>query len=576
MATKEGCSWEGVEMMGSKTSPTSSDISSSLNIMAGFLSCRNASTDMQSWRDFSNENLTPKHAQQGQGGVKSKGPKTCHPSMTPKGDAGVRDPGLQEQCKQVMHQNDAITAAFSPVKPPLSKPETREGELEPSVALVPVPSMPMSPNYLQLAMDQCGLRFNEWGELVPTNTESPYRFLPTTIGFQTTKAMSGSLDLGVAEELHCTLVAWLRGEMGGTGSLSLLTATTFSLSPSLGLGFCSNSCPMTLAMPSTLLGAAKSNSPQVLLLWTCVFENWLYCLLCMYVGVMFSVQILLQTQKGKCFALLIPSYGWRVECRLSRRDSSSRQRMGCLTWWGKFMSLVQTVKCSPEEEQRLAALQEDQLMIKAEALWRRIAEAQQGIDIQESAPKDSEQGATKRVGHHQTQGSTKAPPSLPTPSLVTSKTMTVGLESKSLQSMPEGDTNQREDASTSSMSKYSPEKRDRSIPRRCQGQGQRVLLLAEKTKQAIAIQTAPLKWIKLYRERLCQMGDSVTLRKTELAEVRVMDATWEEIAALVGQLVSLKHSYKGWRNVVTLATFPGQHQMTEGDPQVGLETLDLV
>ena len=32
-----------------------------------------------------------------------------------------------------------------------------------------------------------------------------------------------------------------------------------------------------------------------------------------------------------------------------------------------------------------------------------------------------------------------------------------------------------------------------------------------------------------------------------------------------GQLEGLKHNYEGWRNVVTSATLPGQHQMMEGD-----------
>ena len=37
----------------------------------------------------------------------------------------------------------------------------------------------------------------------------------------------------------------------------------------------------------------------------------------------------------------------------------------------------------------------------------------------------------------------------------------------------------------------------------------------------------------------------MTLKRTELAEVRATDATLEEIAVLEGQLVSLKYSY-GW------------------------------
>ena len=52
IATKEGTSWEGVEMIGSKIFLAGYDISSRLNIMAGFLSCRNVSMNMQSRKGF--------------------------------------------------------------------------------------------------------------------------------------------------------------------------------------------------------------------------------------------------------------------------------------------------------------------------------------------------------------------------------------------------------------------------------------------------------------------------------------------------------------------------------------------
>ena len=68
----------------------------------------------------------------------------------------------------------------------------------------------------------------------------------------------------------------------------------------------------------------------------------------------------------------------------------------------------------------------------------------------------------------------------------------------------------------------------------------------------------------------------MTIKGTELAEVRVTDAMQEEIAGLEGQLAGLKCSYEGWRNVVTWATFPRQHQMMEKDLQVGLEILNLI
>ena len=77
------------------------------------------------------------------------------------------------------------------------------------MALDPVSHTPMSPNYHQLAMDQCGLRHNEQGKLVPTNTKSLCSSPPTTIEFQALNAMPTGLDLGVARELHHTLVAQL-------------------------------------------------------------------------------------------------------------------------------------------------------------------------------------------------------------------------------------------------------------------------------------------------------------------------------------------------------------------------------
>ena len=55
-----------------------------------------------------------------------------------------------------------------------------------------------------------------------------------------------------------------------------------------------------------------------------------------------------------------------------------------------------------------------------------------------------------------------------------------------------------------------------------------------------------------------------------------MDSMWEEITALEGQLASLKCNYRWWRDMVGWPTLPEQHQMTEGDLQVGLEILNLV
>ena len=90
-----------------------------------------------------------------------------------------------------------------------------------------------------------------------------------------------------------------------------LVATAFSLSPSLGKGFCSPSLPTTLVKLSTLLGATKSNSPHY-------FHSGLLSLrigCVVYVDVMFRVQILLQTQEEKVlphlFHLMVE--GWSAD-----------------------------------------------------------------------------------------------------------------------------------------------------------------------------------------------------------------------------------------------------------------------
>ena len=120
----------------------------------------------------------------------SKGPKICYTSSPQKGvgesaspilrEEG-RDPELQEQCWQVMCQIDTITVASSPAKPLPSKLELKEGEVKTSVVLDLVAPTPMSPSFLPLPMDQCGLRLNEQGELVLTYTKSPCNSPPTTL-----------------------------------------------------------------------------------------------------------------------------------------------------------------------------------------------------------------------------------------------------------------------------------------------------------------------------------------------------------------------------------------------------------
>ena len=67
--------------------------------------------------------------------------------------------------------------------------------------------MPLDPNFLQLTMEQCQLRLNDQGELVLTNPESPGISPPATLGVWAPRALPTGLDLGVAGELHHTLVA---------------------------------------------------------------------------------------------------------------------------------------------------------------------------------------------------------------------------------------------------------------------------------------------------------------------------------------------------------------------------------
>ena len=77
---------------------------------------------------------------------------------------------LQEQCWQVMHQLEHMAVGPSPIKPLPTKLGVEEGKVKPLVALDPAALSPLSPNFLQVAMEQCRLRLNEQGGLVPTNS----------------------------------------------------------------------------------------------------------------------------------------------------------------------------------------------------------------------------------------------------------------------------------------------------------------------------------------------------------------------------------------------------------------------
>ena len=113
---------------------------------------------------------TPKHAWQSQARLQEGNSKstTSAPSQraveeSPSpilGEEG-RDPVLQGQCRQVICQLDAITVAPSSVKSAPSKSGAKEGELKPSATWDLAIPTPMSPDFLQFAMDQCGLKLNE-------------------------------------------------------------------------------------------------------------------------------------------------------------------------------------------------------------------------------------------------------------------------------------------------------------------------------------------------------------------------------------------------------------------------------
>ena len=187
--------------------------------MTDFLSCRNASTNMGPQRDFSNgaRNSNTCLAEPGQ--ATSKGPKICHTRGTPKGSMGVSKPypwrrGQRPRAPGKMSasdcQIDAITVATSPAKPLPSGLGVKEEEAKPSVALSS--PCPLIPDFLQSPMDQCRLRLNKQGELVPTNAKSPCSSPPATLGPEGPTDRSGPGG-GWGAPLHLSYLT-LRGNEG--------------------------------------------------------------------------------------------------------------------------------------------------------------------------------------------------------------------------------------------------------------------------------------------------------------------------------------------------------------------------
>ena len=105
---------------------------------------------------------------------------------------------------------------------------------------------PLGPDFLHWAMKWCGLWLNEHGGLVPRNLDSPDISPSATLGFRTLRALPTSLHPGVAGELHCTQVAWLRGGIQETRSRAPLVVAAFSLSslPESGFVFPQSSCSL--------------------------------------------------------------------------------------------------------------------------------------------------------------------------------------------------------------------------------------------------------------------------------------------------------------------------------------------
>ena len=155
-----------------------------------------------------------------------------------------------------------MAASPSPARFLTSKQGVKEGKAKPLVVSDPVTSWPLGPGFLHLVMEQCGLWLNEQGGLVPTNPNKPSISPSATMGFRVLRALPTDLDLGVARELHCTLVTWLRGERQEAGRLVPMVAAAFSLSPSLRVNLFSPSPSVTHAKLSILLGAKRSKSPR--------------------------------------------------------------------------------------------------------------------------------------------------------------------------------------------------------------------------------------------------------------------------------------------------------------------------
>ena len=278
-ATKEGASQEGAEMIGSKTSSASSDISIRLNIMAGFLYCRNASTNMQSRRHFSDDTRNSKTCLAEIGEVKKQRTQHLLNQHHPKRGWGSH----QNLSKRGWGSHQDLSSRKR-VGTQGSRKSVGMWCINSMPSLLPVPSKISA---LQTRGKRGGIgAFSSIGPCSSYSYESPLPLVDNgSVGAEPqwgkgtgTNQHQEPIQLSACHhwipypECHASR-SWPRGGWGAPLHLSCLTLREnrrswksgfvvfhhFSLSSSLGVDLCSLSPPMTLAKLSTSVGTVESN-----------------------------------------------------------------------------------------------------------------------------------------------------------------------------------------------------------------------------------------------------------------------------------------------------------------------------
>ena len=172
---------------------------------------------------------------------------TCHTNSTSKGSRGVSKPypwgrGQRPRVPETMSASVAPNWCHHwcpiPSKPLPSKLGIEEGDMKSSVTFDLGIPMPLSPNFLQLAMDQCRLRLNEQGELLLVNTESPC------------SSHLGPGD-GLGAPLHLSSLTLRRNK--GNWKSSPIGCHHFQPLPLPGNGFLFPQCPYNLGKAEHLV-----------------------------------------------------------------------------------------------------------------------------------------------------------------------------------------------------------------------------------------------------------------------------------------------------------------------------------